>query len=212
MKIGPTTQDRAILGVRALLPEDLGKLKEKRDPNNLIKRLRDPHHLLARCLASGMKIGDAARASGYTREGVHLLNKDPTFLNLVEHYRGIVTDEWRQGLDSFNELATANMLKAERQIAEKLEAADEAGETLPTRELIAISRDAADRLGYGKKQTNLNVNVDFAARLEACISRSGKTLDARASPAAALAPPPAGVRRDVAPLLEPQPGRIARRA
>jgi hypothetical protein len=29
-----------------------------------------------------------------------------------------------------------------------------------------------DRFGYGKRQTNVNVNVDFAKRLEAAITRS----------------------------------------
>jgi hypothetical protein len=37
---------------------------------------------------------------------------------------------------------------------------------------MAISRDAADRTGHGKVQTNMNVNVDFASKLEAARRRS----------------------------------------
>lgn len=194
------------------MPEDLEALKVKRDNLPIIGRLRDPHHLLARCVASGMDNTEAAYASGYTRERVNMLLKDPTFVDLVNHYRQIVTADWRRSLDSFNQLAVGNMLKAERQIAEKLEAADEAGETLPTRDLIAISRDAADRFGYGKKQTNLNVNVDFAAKLESRLQRRGKTLEARALPPGSAAQPLAGGPRVSPPSVDPQPARIVRRA
>jgi hypothetical protein len=86
----------------------------------------------------------------------------------------MVTEEWRDEQDRLAALAVSNMHKAERMISEKLDAADEAGETLPTRELIAITSDRMDRFGYGKKNMNVNVNVDFASKLEAAITRSRK--------------------------------------
>jgi len=82
------------------------------------------------------------------------------------------------------------------QIADKLGEAEEAGETLPVRDLIAISRDAADRFGYGKKQTNVNVNADFASMLERTIDRSRKArlIEGTTNPSTAVAAPsdPAG--------------------
>ena len=70
------------------------------------------------------------------------------------------------------------MIKAERQISEHFEVADEAGELLPLSKLDTISQGRMDRFGYGKKQTNLNVNVDFAAQLEKARQRSGRVIEA----------------------------------
>lgn len=139
-----------------------------------VKRLRDTHHMLARCLAAGMTQTAAAERTGFSINRVSILCQDPAFQNLIATYRSQVDQSFVKEVDTFFSLATANMLKAERMLAEKLEEAEETGDALPTRELIAISRDAADRFGYGKKQTNVNVNVDFAAQLEKAIARSGK--------------------------------------
>lgn len=165
-----------ILGVRELTRGDLACLREPRNVSAVAK-LRDPHHRLARLIASGLRPPEAAARCGFSVSRVYVLNIDPTFQDLVASYRKEVDAAFVQSQDEYYETATANMLKAERQIAEKLEAAEEEGELLPTRDLIAISRDAADRFGYGKKQTNLNVNVDFAAKLEKAIQRSGKVID-----------------------------------
>lgn len=151
---------------------------------NYLKRFKDPHHKAARLIASGVRpLERVAAMCGYAVSRIYTLNVDPAFQELVARYRPEVLDGFKEGVDDYYEVATSNMLKAERMLAEKLDGADEEGELLPTRDLIAISRDAADRFGYGKKQTNLNVNVDFAAQLEKAIKRSGKeprTIDAKA--------------------------------
>lgn len=203
---GVIPKSREILAIRSLVRDDLEVLREPRAKNTVAK-LRDPHHRVARLIASGLRRGEVVARSGYSYQRVFLLEADPSFQELVAQYRKEVTQAWLDGVDDFYELATSNMLKAERQIAEKLEEADEKGELLPTRDLIAISRDAADRFGYGKKSTNLNVNVDFAAKLEQAIKRSGKVIESAAvlpsrvpqQPVAALAPSP--------PMEQPQPFR-----
>lgn len=161
--------------VEVLTREDLAILFEQRtQTQGPIARLRDPHHMLARLIASGLKPNsEIARRSGYSVNRISMFMKDPTFVELVEHYRKEVTKEFLEGIDEYATLATSNMLKAERMLAEKLEALEENDETLPVRDLIAISRDAADRFGYGKKSTkDLNVNLDFASQLEKTIARS----------------------------------------
>lgn len=182
--------------VRDLTKDDLPVLHEPRARVNAAKRFRDPHHKLAKLLAWGLRIRDAAAKSGYSVTRASQLNEDPAFRELVSRYAADITDRWDENVEDFVEMATGNMIKAERQITERLEAADEEGELLPVRDLIAISRDAADRLGFGKKQTNVNVNVDFAAQLEKAIKRSGKTIAGEkvTSPPLqprALNPPPA---------------------
>jgi pyruvate formate-lyase activating enzyme-like uncharacterized protein len=94
-------------------------------------------------------------------------------VELVSKYRDMVTESWRESNDQFYEYIYTNGLKAQRQISEALDDADEEGSTpIPVNRLLAIAADSADRVGYTKKTTNVNINVDFAKQLEAAISRS----------------------------------------
>lgn len=194
--------------IRELTRDDMDQLKIKRVVD-VAKRFRDPHHRVARLIAAGLRPYEVAKKSGYSYGRIRTLTADPTFMELVASYRADVQEAFVESVDDYYELATSNMLKAERQLAEKLDEADEQGELLPTRDLIAISRDAADRFGYGKKQTNLNVNVDFAAKLESARQRSGRVIDAVANPPLAESPnpsrtttsPPRTQSRDVTPPL-----------
>lgn len=180
---GVVMRERKVFEVRELTKEDLPTLREPRVAVSAPKRFRDPHHRLAKLLAFGLRLNDAAAKAGYSYTRAHTLSIDPSFRELVARYAKQMTDSFAESIDDYTELATSNMLKAERMLAEKLDEADENAETLPVRELIAISRDAADRFGYGKKQTNVNVNVDFASQLERAIQRSGKIIDSGARPA-----------------------------
>lgn len=144
-----------------------------------VRNLSDSHHRVARLLASGLRPGVVAQRCGYSNQRITTLQADPAFQNLVAEYRKDVHEEWKAEIDEFYDLASANMLKAERQIADRLDSADNGEVTVPLRELIAIRSDSADRFGYGKKQTNVNLNVDFASQLERARARSAKvqTLD-----------------------------------
>lgn len=170
--VGPPS----ISDIRPVLREELGRLAEKR-PQTLVQKLRDSHHNIARLLAMGIRDFEVAQRSGYSMQRVYTLKMDPAFKELLEHYRAEARAKFEESADDYLALAATNMIKAERMIADKLDDADAEGKTLPTRELVAISRDAADRLGYGKKQTTVNVNVDFAAQLDRAIARSGKVID-----------------------------------
>lgn len=162
---GQIVKDRVIESIRSLTREDLARLKEPRAITP-VKTFRDSHHRLARLIASGARMADVVAQSGYSHVRINTLMPDPAFQNLIQHYREMVNEAFVESVDAYHELATSNMLKAERMLADKLDQASEDDTLLPTRDLIAISRDAADRFGYGKRQTNLNVNMDFAAMLE----------------------------------------------
>lgn len=172
-----------ILAVRPLTRDDLALLIDKRMGEDgrpiigVVRRFRDTHHRIARLFASGLRIGEVVERSGYSYPRVKTLADDPAFQELIAKYREKVDEAFVQNADAFYEVATSNMLKAEVQLAEHLDRAEEEGELLPAKTLIAISRDAADRFGYGKRQTNLNVNADFASLLERAILRSGKTIE-----------------------------------
>lgn len=191
---GIVKRERHVLEVRDLTRADIPTLHEPRQPVPAAKRLRDPHHRLARLFAMGLRRSQIIKRGGYSSTRVDSLSKDPAFIELVAKYRAKVDEEWAEAVDDYAEIATSNMLKAEIQLAERLEAAEEEGELLPVKELIAISRDAADRFGYGKKQTNLNINVDFAAKLEAARARAAKVISsipAATSPAGGVVQSPA---------------------
>lgn len=167
-----------ISAVRDLTHDDLAVLSQPRAKLRAAERFKDSHHRIARLFAAGLRHADVCAKTGYSEGRVSTLHADPSFQELIAGYRKQVDAAFVASVDDYFEVATSNMLKAERMLGDKLDEADEAGETLPTRDLIAISRDAADRFGYGKKQTNVNVNIDFAARLERARARaSTKTIE-----------------------------------
>jgi hypothetical protein len=165
-----------------LVAADLERLKSPRYIASTPQRLRDSHHMIARLAATGLREFKIAEATGYSRVRVQQLLDSPAMQELVSKYRAKVDDTFVEHVDSYFELATSNMVAAERHIADAIAEADEAGELIPIRTALAISRDAADRFGYGKKTQNLNINVDFAAQLERAIARSGKTIDSVPEP------------------------------
>ena len=194
-----------ITGIRSLARADLSVLLEKR-PKTELKSITDKHHRIARAVAAGLSNIDVAAICGITANRVAILKVDRTFIELSAHYRGIVTADFVAATDSYLEVLLANKLKAEVMLGDKLDAAIDGDEFLPTRDLMAIARDAADRTGHGKVQTNMNVNVDFASKLEAARRRSatarGPTSPSapplapeHASPAASLTLGPSNFRR-----------------
>jgi hypothetical protein len=162
-----------ILAVRPLTEADLEYLRQP-SARGRIANIKDSHHNLARLCALGLSNNEVADRLGYSIGRVSILRHDPSVVELIAHYRELVTENFVEVVDEFQRTAVANMAKAERMISDKIDEADANNETLPMRELIAITSDRMDRFGYGKKSLNLNVNVDFAAKLEAAISRSKK--------------------------------------
>lgn len=161
-----------VRAVRGLKRKELAQLDQAgRGRLPTVQTLKDSHHMMARLLAAGLNQKEVAARTGYSVARVHTLTTDPSFQELVTHYRGVVDHEFASNVEAFIELATGNMLKSERMIADRLDQA--ADGDIAIRDLLAISRDAADRLGYGKRTTNVNFNFDFAARLDAAIKRSG---------------------------------------
>ena len=139
-----------------------------------VAKLRDSHLRMARLFASGLRNYEIAEITGYAYNRVSMLRSDPAMVERVARLREALDADWREEQTTFESVAIRNMTAAERQLSDKLDEADAAGETLPTRELLAITSDRMDRFGYGKKNMNVNVNVDFAAKLEAAISRTKK--------------------------------------
>lgn len=162
--------------IRPITKADLNVLQENSNRTR-IKRLRDSHHAIARLFAAGLNNVRVAELTGYNVQRISVLRNDPSVAELIVRYRGEVHEVWRDRMEAYQDLVITNSMVAERQIADTLEDSIENNDPLPIRELLAISRDGADRFGYSKKSTQVNINVDFAARLEEAIRRSGKTID-----------------------------------
>ena len=174
----PLARIKMIGPIREMTREDMAAtLKPCYKPVVTADRLRDSHHRVARCAAAGMRKNEIAEHTGYSYNRVWMLLSSPAMIELVAKYRAKVDEAFERSQDEFYNLATKNMLMAERMIADKLEEAEETGTPIPVKDLVLVSRDAADRFGYGKKQTNVNVNADFAAELEKAIARSGKVIE-----------------------------------
>ncbi len=174
---GPIGKRRPF-AIRGMAKADLARLEQPRQPmNHGIARLRHSHHMIARLTAAGLRIHDVAQRVGYTRERVGQLLQAPAMQELVASYAQKIDRAFEESVDAYFDLAQQNMVAAERHIRDRIAEADDAGELLGIREALAISRDAADRFGYGKRQTNVNVNADFGAILEQRLARLGKTID-----------------------------------
>ena len=159
---------------RPLRREEVDQLSDKRTVVAFPQKLRESHRYVAMLVAAGLNDLQIAERTGYSGNRVHQLKGAPAFQELVARLRHQVTDNMLESVDEYQRLAFGNMIRAERHIADALDEADEQGELIPIKTALAVSRDGADRFGYGKKNTNINVNVDFAAQLEAAIRRSGK--------------------------------------
>jgi hypothetical protein len=98
------------------------------------------------------------------------LKSDPACLELIAHYRALTFNEEADEISEAKARAMRIMSKADRRLEDLL---DE-DEPMSPQQLLAISADRHDRVGLTKKQTNFNVNVGMAEKLEAALARTKK--------------------------------------
>lgn len=144
--------------VRELTVDDLTALATERgahQPGQTLTRIRDSHHDVAKCFAEGMTNFEVQIATGYSSSRISILKQDPSFQELVEHYRHVKTE------------ATADL--AVRMKSLSLDALEELRERMHTEDLapemlLDILKVTADRTGHGptNKVTQTNVNVNLA--------------------------------------------------
>lgn len=157
--------------VRELDTADIALLStEKGSKPPPLKRISERHHSLARCLAGGMSVGDAAITCGYDISRVSILQADPAFAELLAFYREDVNEKY---FDMHGVLAGLS-LDAAMELRERLESDMQAEEkSISVPQLMELTKLGADRTGFGPQTsaTNINLNVDLAGRLEAARKR-----------------------------------------
>jgi hypothetical protein len=150
--------------------EDLETMRGPR-PKVRLARIRQVHHIIARLIASGMSNTDIAAEMGYNPSRIALLRSDPAMVELVANYMTQDNETWLRARDQFYDRIARSGLKAWAQIEDQLDEADETGDRLSIDRLVKIADSASDRVGYHKRTTTTNINIDFASRLEAAIRK-----------------------------------------
>lgn len=161
--------------VRDLTPADLElTLVSKGTTAPSIVKIRDRHHYLARCLASGMADAEASLHTGYTASRISILKGDPAFQELLAFYHANVDAAFS---DMNRRMATLGTDMVE-ELHSRLE---EDPESLPSELVLDAIKVLADRTGNGpsSKTTNVNISVGLADRMEAGLRRV-KTIEGSA--------------------------------
>lgn len=153
--------------VRELTQADLALLGTERgiQPSH-VQRLSDRHHALARCIATGMKDGEAALCTGYTPSRISVLRGDPAFEELVAFYRADKGALVHDLADKMASIAkdTADLLHDRLQ--------DEP-EKFSVGDLHEQLKLTADRTGHGPSaKTTVNVNLNLGDRLKSARERA----------------------------------------
>ena len=107
-----------------------------------LKRIHSSHHALARCLATGMKQGDAAHVAGYSVARVAQLVDDPTFSALVADYR----EDTKSIVADMTERMANLSMDALETIHDRLQ---EDPNQFSLSFLLEMARTFADRTGHG---------------------------------------------------------------
>lgn len=157
-----------IKAVRPMTRDDIESLRQPSARVRLAK-LRDSHHIMARLIVSGLSLAEIAAETGYSQTRISMLRNAPAMVELCARYRADDHTEWRKSRDATYDYIHAAGVKAWRQINDALEDEDD---PLPVTTLLKIADSSSDRVGYHRKSTKENINIDFAARLEAAIDRS----------------------------------------
>lgn len=141
--------------LREILPEDLSQIlfgqKSQNPAVRPLAKVRNTHHQAARLLAEGRSVVETAEITGYTPQRISDLKNDPTFQNLVAHYRDQVQAKWLNVHERLQSLGIA----VTEELQERLE---EAPEKFTNEELRRWAETLLDRSGNGPSATR-NVNV-----------------------------------------------------
>jgi hypothetical protein len=124
-----------------------------------LKRIGARHHAVAKALAEGMRPGIVAATYNYSVSRISILQSDPTFQELIEHYRAEVNYDYART----RERLVALGVDAAEALADRIE---NTPDDVSTGMLVKIVEATADRTGHGKKtEADINLNVGFADRL-----------------------------------------------
>ncbi len=165
-----------ILSVEPLTRAEVPKSHHR----SAVSRIRDVHHRMAQLYAAGLKPRAIAEITGRSVVSVREWRRSPASEELVAQYREGIEGEITEVLGEQVKIITRARPIAWSQILDQLVEAEESGEPLPIRSLLAIAGDTSDRTGLGRQATQVNINVGIGAELEKRMRRAGSLMDRRA--------------------------------
>lgn len=156
---------------RDLVPADMALLASRSVQPAPLKKITERHHTVARMLASGLKPGEVAVATGYDAARISILQQTPAFRDLVAFYSDAKDHIFA---DTFQQLAGL----AKDVVLELRDRLEDRPEEFTNGMLLEIATKTLDRSGHGPTSTqqNLNVNVTLGTRLEAARARARAAL------------------------------------
>lgn len=170
--VTPRLGGRAARPLSARFVSDLGEsdiallASERGTAPPTIQKLRDRHHALARCLADGFTDAEASAVTGYDPSRISILKGDPTFKELVAHYRDVKESAFADFQDRASTVANMALTR----LAEAFE--DESDPPSPAFAL-SVASTLGDRTGNAPVQRSVSVSasIDLGARLRAARTR-----------------------------------------
>lgn len=146
---------------RELMPEDW-ELAQAMAPampkttTNTISKLRARHHTVARLKAAGLEAAEIAEQTGYSRQRLYMLERDPAFAEIVQFYRG----REQERFDVVQERLQHLGLAAADEILERLE---EDPSSVSTETLRSIVATMLDRAGHAPVHKQVAVSANLSA-------------------------------------------------
>lgn len=138
-----------------------------------VQRITDRHHSLARLIAAGVPIGEAAMLTRYTNSRASILMDSPAFQELVSLYRKEVDFQFSSMLEHMHHLG----MDAIVELQERLE---DNPEDFTIKDLLAITNDMGDRTGAPRmKETKTEVTVNLGDKLEMARRRARAAVEAQ---------------------------------
>lgn len=161
-----------VFEIAPLTQSDIDNFVPSAEEQGTVKKLRDSHHRIAHLFAAGYRNNEIHEITGYSVVRLSTLRASPAMKELVELYRKDVVIPQRQTeIDhKFHNINRLHALAAGEMI-DRFEDEDQR-EKISNGQLVAIISDTADRIGYPKRRESVNLDKDFASRLDRAINRA----------------------------------------
>ncbi len=153
--------------VRQLNSADLALLETERGVKApSLKRLRDSHHAIAKCISQGLPGAEISAITGYSQSRISILKADPAFQELVSFYKEQAETAYAEVISD----AASKIAAVRNDVLDELsDRLNDEPDKIPTETLLDALKVTADRSGHGpaSKSMNVHMHLDLADRIAA---------------------------------------------
>ena len=156
-----------VKAVRSMVPADIESLRQL-SARTTLQKLSVIHETMVRMFALGATTGEVADALGYTPCRVSIIKNSPAFQERLARFSATADEATHRHIDRTVAMMAVGRDTTLSQMLDRVESGELSDAMLP-KYFAAF----ADRTNYHPKtQTNININANFAARLELARARS----------------------------------------